>query len=101
MWHVKRHGKVKVARDSLRERRDSRDGTRVLRFNMIKRFVCPILLGFTTAAHCAEEPFLSAPEHVGPPKPVHAATNRAFQGIPSMAVAPGGRLWAIWYAGVT
>ena len=28
-------------------------------------------------------------------------TNRAFTGIPSLAVAPKGRLWATWYAGVT
>jgi CubicO group peptidase (beta-lactamase class C family) len=48
------------------------------------------------------DPFLQAPAYVGPPKqPEHAASNRAFQGIPSMAVAPGGRLWADWYAGVT
>jgi hypothetical protein len=38
---------------------------------------------------------------VGPPQPEQAATNRAFSGIPSIAVAPGGRLWATWYAGVT
>lgn len=44
---------------------------------------------------------LAPPRHVGPPRPEHAATNRAFQGIPSMAVAPRGRLWATWYAGVT
>lgn len=25
--------------------------------------------------------------------------KRAFQGIPSLAVAPGGRLWAAWYGG--
>ncbi len=47
------------------------------------------------------EPFLQIPAHVGPPKlPDHATNNRAFQGIPSMAVAPNGRLWATWYAGV-
>jgi inosine-uridine nucleoside N-ribohydrolase len=28
-------------------------------------------------------------------------THRAFTGIPSMAVAPKGRFWATWYAGVT
>jgi sialidase-1 len=44
---------------------------------------------------------LAPPKHVGPPRPEHVATNRAFQGIPSMAVAPRGRLWATWYAGVT
>lgn len=48
------------------------------------------------------EPFRATPAYVGPPKtPDHASTNRAFQGIPSLAVAPGGRLWADWYAGVT
>ncbi len=48
------------------------------------------------------EPFLQTPAYAGPPKsPGHATTNRAFQGIPSMAVSPGGRLWANWYAGVT
>ena len=50
----------------------------------------------------ADEPFLKAPAHTAPPVvPDHAVTNRAFQGIPSMEVAPGGRLWAIWYAGIT
>lgn len=41
------------------------------------------------------------PQHVGPPTPDQAVTNRGFQGIPSLAIAPGGRLWATWYAGVT
>ena len=41
------------------------------------------------------------PEYVGPPLPRHAVDNRAFTGIPSMAVAPNGRLWATWYAGHT
>ena len=41
------------------------------------------------------------PQHLGPPNANQAVTNRAFTGIPSMAVAPKGRLWASWYAGVT
>jgi hypothetical protein len=49
----------------------------------------------------AEPASLDPPAHVASPAPDHAPTNRAFQGIPSMAVAPGGRLWANWYAGVT
>ena len=49
----------------------------------------------------AEPTSLQSPQYVGPPDAEHAATNRAFQGIPSMAVAPGGRLWGVWYAGVT
>ena len=41
------------------------------------------------------------PRHCAPPGKEHAVTNRAFTGIPSVAVAPQGRLWATWYAGVT
>ncbi len=56
----------------------------------------------TLSALTLADPFLVPPAYVGTPKlPDHAATNRAFQGIPSMAVAPGGRLWADWYAGIT
>ena len=53
------------------------------------------------AAPQAEPAPLAPPEYVGPPLARHAVTNRAFTGIPSLAVAPGGRLWATWYAGVT
>lgn len=49
----------------------------------------------------AEQALVEPPRHVGPPLPLHAVTNRAFQGIPSLAVTPGGRLWAAWYAGKT
>jgi hypothetical protein len=48
-----------------------------------------------------ERLFLAPARHAGPPLPSHAVTNRAFQGIPSMAVTSGGRLWATWYAGKT
>lgn len=42
------------------------------------------------------------PLHAGPPQlPLHAVTNRAHVGIPSLAVSKGGRLWATWYTGVT
>jgi predicted neuraminidase len=46
-------------------------------------------------------PRAEPPQHAGPPLPRHAVTNRAFTGIPSMAISPGGRFWATWYAGVT
>ena len=46
-------------------------------------------------------PSLQPLQHFGPPRADQAVTNRAFTGIPSMAVAPKGRLWATWYAGVT
>ncbi len=56
-------------------------------------------LGSLCAA--AESPVLQPPQYVGAPKAEQSVTNRAFTGIPSMAVAPKGRLWATWYAGVT
>jgi hypothetical protein len=31
----------------------------------------------------------------------HTLTSRKFQGIPSLAISPQGRLWATWYAGKT
>ena len=31
----------------------------------------------------------------------HKLTDRKFQGIPSLAISPNGRLWATWYAGKT
>ena len=54
-----------------------------------------------SSLHAAETPSLPPPKYIGPPLSEHAVTNRAFQGIPSLAIAPGGRLWATWYAGVT
>lgn len=60
-----------------------------------------LLLTPLAALDAADSISLQPPRYIGKPKPEHAVTNRAFQGIPSMAVAPGGRMWAIWYAGVT
>ncbi len=67
------------------------------------KFLLVLVLGGSVISHASgdEPPFLSPPQYVGPPGPAHAATNRAFQGIPSLAVAPEGRIWANWYAGVT
>ena len=48
-----------------------------------------------------DAPSLHPPQHVGPPRDDQAVTNRAQTGIPSLAVAQKGRLWATWYAGVT
>lgn len=55
----------------------------------------------SVAARAADVASPASPRHVGPPLVEQAATNRAFTGIPSLAVAPRGRLWATWYAGVT
>jgi predicted neuraminidase len=59
------------------------------------------LIALHGALHAAEFSSLQPPQHLGPPRAEHAVTNRAFAGIPSLAVAPKGRLWATWYAGVT
>ena len=47
--------------------------------------------------------FLKPPEVIVLPEKgeVHAAKNRQFTGIPSLAVTGGGTMWAIWYAGTT
>ena len=60
-----------------------------------------LLLAPMAALHAVDSPSVRLPRHVGAPLPEHAVTNRAFTGIPSLAVAPKGRLWATWYAGVT
>jgi len=59
----------------------------------------PLVSAHATPA--AEVASLEPPRHLGPPLPEQAVTNRAFTGIPSLAVTPRGRLWATWYAGVT
>ena len=41
------------------------------------------------------------PEQMIVPDHLHSVTQRAFTGIPSLAVAPNGRLWVTWYAGPT
>jgi hypothetical protein len=64
-------------------------------------YLAALLLTPLAALHAADTSSPPPPKYIGPPLPEHAVTNRAFQGIPSVAVAPGGRLWATWYAGVT
>lgn len=79
---------------------------RLTRLN-IARFcrilICVALVSFVslTRSTAAEVQASPPPGHCGPPQAEHAVTNRAFTGIPSLAVAPQGRLWATWYAGVT
>lgn len=59
------------------------------------------LVVWTTTVVADEAVYFMPPDYVGPPQAEHAPTNRAFQGIPSLAVTPDGRLWATWYAGVS
>ena len=50
---------------------------------------------------CEEESYRLPPQVIGIPGDCHSLESRRFQGIPSLAVSPKGRLWAIWYAGKT
>ncbi|MCA9063834.1 MAG: exo-alpha-sialidase [Planctomycetaceae bacterium] len=68
--------------------------------------LCCIIWTFSVLANVesiADESrlFLNPPAIHSANRPQHAVTNRAFQGIPSLAVSSGGRLWATWYAGVS
>ena len=46
-----------------------------------------------------DDVYLDAPRYFGPPRPEHACAARGFQGIPGIARAANGRLWATWYGG--
>ncbi len=49
----------------------------------------------------AEDPALAPAVVNTAPGAAYAASTRVFQGIPGLARAPGGRLWATWYGGGT
>lgn len=75
---------------------------------MIKWITLTVVAGFLLCGQAASTAptdgtplFLLPPGYIGPPKTEHAVTNRGFQGIPSLAVSAGGRLWVTWYAGIT
>lgn len=66
----------------------------------IRHILVVTLLAALTAAG-EEHAFMRPAQYTSIPLPEHAVTNRAFQGISSIAVSPKGRIWATWYAGVT
>ena len=52
------------------------------------------------SGHSALQPlYLNPPWVIWEPGPEYSSSTRRFQGIPSLARGPGGRLWAIWYGG--
>jgi predicted neuraminidase len=69
------------------------------------KIALPILLLLLAASSLpcfsAEQLFKAPPQVIDHPGADHAVLSRAFQGIPSLAIAPNGRLWATWYAGKT
>jgi hypothetical protein len=48
-----------------------------------------------------DQPFLNPPQFINDIKGDYLPDKRAFQGIPSLAISPGGRFWATWYAGIS
>ncbi len=67
------------------------------------KLVSSILLctALTMCGSADDMTYLKPPQFIGEPGNNHALVDRQFQGIPSLAVSPGGRLWATWYAGKT
>jgi hypothetical protein len=83
---------------SFRMRRRHRD------LNIYKNTTIILVFGLTVGVlriAALADAFLQPPQYVGPPMESRALNTRAFQGISSLAVTPGGRLWATWYAGPT
>ncbi len=48
-----------------------------------------------------DENYLNPPQLIANPGADYASTTRAFQGISSLACGRDGRLWAVWYGGIT
>ena len=60
-----------------------------------------VLLAGSAVAASSGPAFLEPPKIIEHLDRKYSSETRAFQGIPSLARAPGGRLWAVWYAGPT
>ena len=60
-----------------------------------------LLLAPLLSLRAETSPSLLPPQYVGAPTGEHAVIRRAFTGIPSLTVTARGRLWAVWYAGIT
>ncbi len=65
---------------------------------MTGRILAVVLLAAVTG-WSEQAAFLNPPGYVGVPDAKRAVTNRALTMVSSMAATPGGRLWAVWYAG--
>lgn len=58
-----------------------------------------LMLACVFCAGDAPGPALAPPPVIVDPGPAYTSDERAFQGIPGLARAPEGRLWATWYGG--
>ena len=64
-------------------------------------FICSTMINFSSGNN--KKSFLDPPEIIKKTEigKKHSPESRKFTGISSLAVSPGGRMWAVWYAGIT
>jgi predicted neuraminidase len=64
-------------------------------------FICSTIINFSSGNN--KKSFLDPPEIIKKEQieKQHSPESRKFSGISSLAVSPGGRMWAVWYAGIT
>ena len=70
---------------------------RLIRASVLITWICHSLPAAQPVP--AEDPGLQAAAVLEQPDANYKIAERGFQGIPGLARAPGGRLWATWYGG--
>jgi len=70
--------------------------------NLLLIFILTLLSGHISFSQ-SDKSFLNPPQIIKNPSLTqnYTAGSRKFTGIPSLAVSPKGRLWAVWYTGIT
>lgn len=70
---------------------------------MMALFLIPLAFAISNAYGQVGKDYLLPPMLIENPNDTqtHASVSRKFTGIPSLAVAGNGRLWAVWYTGPT
>src|SRR5690554_7764907 len=73
---------------------------------LITRFLGVVFIGSTIISFSSgnnKKSFLDPPEIIKKEQieKQHSSESRKFSGISSLAVSPGGRMWAVWYAVIT
>ncbi len=64
-------------------------------------FICSTIVNNSVGSN--EKTFLDPPKIIKNPssEKQYSPESRKFSGIPSLSVSPEGRMWAVWYAGIT
>lgn len=65
----------------------------------MKYLIILISVGFILTGCDARLNFMRPPDVIKEPDQSHRLSSRKFQGIPSLAISPKGKLWVTWYAG--